>query len=127
MVFSTFCQGCDLIHSNFNISTVDRLFISANFQDKSHQDGAVQNSQKELIRFEFFEVLVRIARAKLIEPGTCKNYEEAMEVLFNDFLMNYPKPQSWQQWRDDHLWTLDVNDVFEANLDKLKTIYQSTI
>ena len=31
----------------------------------------------------------------------------------------------WQEFRDRHLWSCDVNDVFESNLDLLKKIYNS--
>ena len=32
-------------------------------------------------------------------------------------------PEPWQEWRDKELWTMDVNDIFESNLDNLKRIY----
>ena len=29
----------------------------------------------------------------------------------------------WQQFRDEELWTIDVNDVFEANLEGINKIH----
>ena len=34
-------------------------------------------------------------------------------------------PEPWQSFRDDQLYCLEVNDVFEANLTNLKKVYES--
>ena len=31
--------------------------------------------------------------------------------------------EPWQGFRDNELWTIDVNDILEANLENLKKIY----
>lgn len=54
-----------MIDKNFNISTADRLFISANYCEAP----VAGNSSKDLLRFEFLEVLVRIAKAKYIDTN----------------------------------------------------------
>lgn len=33
------------------------------------------------------------------------------------------KSNPWQEFRDKHLWTVDVNDVLEANLEGLRKVY----
>jgi hypothetical protein len=37
------------------------------------------------------------------------------------------KMSPWQDFRDEELWTLDVNDVLEANLKNLEKIYNKYI
>ena len=37
-------------------------------------------------------------------------------------LVNY-KPYPWQEFRDRELWCVEVNDVFEANMEGLKKLY----
>lgn len=31
---------------------------------------------------------------------------------------------SWQSWREQELWTLEVNDVLHANLDSLRHVME---
>ena len=66
---------------NVNLSTVDRLFIATNVDlgDAKNDD----NPDKALCRFEFYEILVRLAQAKFKDPGICGTYAEALEKLLN--------------------------------------------
>jgi hypothetical protein len=42
------------------LSTIDRLFIAVNF-DGAPNGGLDDNPEKELCRYEFYEILVRMA------------------------------------------------------------------
>ena len=96
---------------------IDRNFISANLK--------VENSfgpEKALSRYEFLEVLVRLANFKYLETKTVGSFAEATDKLITDSLKHFHY-EPWQQWREEHLWTMDVNDIFEANIAPLKTIF----
>ena len=78
-----------------------------------------------MIRYEFIEFLIRVARAKYIETGKTKDYEYALDQLFRDFIPNWDSSSiKVQEWRNKYLWTLDVNDCFEINLESLKKLYK---
>lgn len=51
-----------LIDKHLTLSTIDRLFIAVNFEGVP--GGLDDNPDKELCRYEFFEILVRMAIAK---------------------------------------------------------------
>ena len=101
-----------------NISSVDRTYIAANL--KVETSSAPSNGLK---RFEFLEILVRLANIKYLEPKLVKSYAEATEKLITECLLPNFHPEPWQEWRDKELWTIDVNDLFESNLENLKRIY----
>ena len=122
--FSDFCQDSGLIGKHFNISTADRLFISANYNDSANSGG---NSAKELLRYEFLEVLVRIAKVKYLDPGIHDSYRPALEHLLTEEISRFPSKQTWQRWRSEELWTIGCNDVLKANLDGLNKLYKSLI
>jgi hypothetical protein len=44
--------------------------------------------------------------------------------MINENLIKHANPEPWQQFRDQELWTLEVNDVMEANLENLKAVYR---
>jgi hypothetical protein len=46
-----------------------------------------------------------------------QTYAEALQKLLETNIFNkYEPPFAWQKFRDTELWTLDVNDILEANL-----------
>lgn len=112
-----------MIGKNFNISTADRLFISANFSEH-HVAG---NTAKDLIRYEFLEVLVRIAKVIYVDTGICTTYTAALESLFNAITPNFHPFQTWQRWREEELWTNECNQILEANQWGLRRLYDGLI
>ena len=103
-------------------TTVDRAFIAANVAVEG-QKISDDNPANALSRFEFLEILVRLAQAKFKETGLCSTFEESMTRLLDEFIFPLANPEPWQEFRDELLWTLDVNDVLEANLEGLKKVY----
>jgi hypothetical protein len=50
----------NLIDSKLKVSTIDQLFVATNLDVLNLED----NPERQLCRYEFFEILVRIAGAK---------------------------------------------------------------
>ena len=78
-----------------------------------------------LCRYEFFEVLVRLAQLKYKDTGLAKTFSEGLEMLIQENLIKNANPDPWNQFRQEDLWTLEVVDVFDANLENLKKVYQN--
>ncbi len=114
--FTTFCDQCKLIDAKtFNLADIDRLFIATNVEIVANDE----NPDKELCRFEFFEILLRIGDFKYKQKGVCSSYSEALEKVVKDHVFANYKPMPWQEFRDRELYTVEVNDVLEANLKGL--------
>jgi hypothetical protein len=98
------------------MAAVDRLFIVTNFEIVENND----NPDRALCRYELFEIFVRIANLKYRESGEVESYSKALQkLLFNNIFNKYEIPYSWQKFRETEVWTLDVNDILEANLGVL--------
>ena len=76
------------------------------------------NPDNALVRFEFYEILLRIVGARFKDPGYANSYAEGFEKLIPYLVQKHP----WQEFRDEKLWTLEVNDVMEANIEGLKKV-----
>jgi hypothetical protein len=50
---------------------IDLAFIATNFEEED-QEG---NDDASLCRFEFFEILLRLANNKYLQPGICKTFD----------------------------------------------------
>jgi hypothetical protein len=117
--FTSFCDVCKIMDKNVNLSTIDRLFIATNVEIIANDE----NPDKELCRFEFFEILLRLGNVKYREIGISNSYHQALEKIIKENVLANYKPYPWQEFRDRELWCVEVNDVFEANMEGLKKLY----
>lgn len=92
MEFAQFCQDSKLVDENCNLAKLDLYFIATNVE-LEEQDG---NSDSSLCRFEFFEILIRIAKGKYVDSGKCKTYEQALRLLLNLFIL--PMKDKVEPW-----------------------------
>lgn len=50
---------------------------------------------------------------------------EALRLLINENLNKLQQKYcEWSTFRETELWKVDVNDVFEFNVDKIKRVYE---
>lgn len=64
--FTNLCVHWDVVcKKDLSISDIDRLFVAVNFEEVDGQQEELEdNPDKELCRYEFFEILVRMAKLK---------------------------------------------------------------
>lgn len=74
---------------------LDIYFKAVNFEEGEDQEG---NDDNSLIRFEFFEILVRIAKGKYVETKKVMNLAEATEKLINDHILQLADNQKVMTW-----------------------------
>ena len=65
--FTNFCIECKIPDKNVGLATVDRLFIATNVDVDGSSGENNDNPDKALCRYEFYEILVRLANAKFRE------------------------------------------------------------
>ena len=119
--FTLMCKKFNFADKNVPQSTIDRFFIAVNVE-LENQD---HNPDKELMRFEFIELLVRIANEKFCRFGPCTSFFQAFKTLMDVHIIPNGEQHHWQEFRETDIWTIDVNDVLLMNLDSLRTIYDS--
>lgn len=65
--------------------TVDRLFIATNVELIQQED----NPDRDLCRFEFYEIIVRLGAAKYKDSNQCKTWDDAARMIVeNNILPN---------------------------------------
>jgi hypothetical protein len=78
-----------------------------------------------LCRAQFWEFCLRLAQTKFKDNKVYETFAESLEVLIKEFILPHHPVEAWQSWRDNELWCMDVNDVFEINIPSLEIIYKS--
>jgi hypothetical protein len=106
------CNNWKIIDKNLTSADVDRIFVATNYEENDLED----NDDSSLCRFEFAEIIVRMAKTKYYEKGTVSTIAEAVEKLITNYIIpNSCEMMLWQEFREVLLWTLEVDDLFKAN------------
>ena len=66
--FTTFCRRANFLEAQLPQSTVDRYFLQVNVEVEDQGD----NPDKALIRFEYIELMIRLAIEKYKRLGSAK-------------------------------------------------------
>lgn len=71
---------------------IDRIFVATNYDGEDHSD----NDDSALCRYEFYEILVRMAKEKYVAKGTVPTCAEALTKLLTEFVLpNSPEHMPW--------------------------------
>mmetsp|Transcript_1708 Transcript_1708/g.3644 ORF Transcript_1708/g.3644 Transcript_1708/m.3644 type:complete len:893 (+) Transcript_1708:276-2954(+) len=116
--FSDFCVQCQMLDKkHLNTAAIDRIFIAVNVELIEMED----NPDRDLCRYEFFEILVRMALCKYqdlpIRPV------EMVKRLLEEHIFKYATPSQASNFRRERIFTLPVNDLLEANQSHLSTLF----
>lgn len=116
--FSNFCERCQLIDNRFlNRSAIDRCFIAVNVDFDDLDD----NPQQELCRYEFFEIIVRMAMFKYQDLKM--TVAEMTAKLIQEHIFKYSDPSQAVKFRREKLYNSEVNSVLEANLSQCQILF----
>ena len=69
--------------------------------------------------------MVRIANDKYLRHAKANTITEAFEKLIEENVKLGSMAEQWQGFRENFLWTVEVNDALVANEELLKIIYNS--
>jgi len=120
--FSDACQKLGIVDKRkITLAKLDIIFCAAN----TNPVAPDVNSSKLMMRFEFFEALLRLAVLMYKDTKITQTYAEAFQMLISEVIKPNYDWVPWQEWRDLELWTLEVNDLFYANLEHIRRIYHS--
>jgi len=106
--FTILCQKIKIVDkASINISTIDRIFIATNVN--FHNQAGTVNADRDLHRYEFLEILVRLALAKFKDTGVCKTPSEALEKFLAEHFFPNLEEAFTKPFRDELLFTYLVN------------------
>ena len=105
-----------------NTADVDRIFIATNVELEAMEG----NDDRNLCRFEFYEIIVRLAKTKFYDRGDSPSISHAVRrMIENHVLFHSDLKFDYKPWRIERLWTLEIDGLLRANLDKIKKLFDS--
>ncbi|KAL4468589.1 hypothetical protein ABPG74_005092 [Tetrahymena malaccensis] len=108
---------------NFKISDLDYNFITVN--SSKNKEKNYRNPDKAMIRFEFLEVIARIAIDKYIRSGACKYAQECLDNFFSNKQVRekFEEIEDPQAWRDNKYWIEECDIVIQNNLEMIQGLW----
>lgn len=118
--FTLFVNKCQIVDKNLILATVDRLFIATN---TSAGSSSGMKNEQGLCRFDFLEILVRVAAAKFRDPGIVPTASEAVDKLLTENVFPNADEVDWQRFREEELYNTECHMLFKKNEKEIKTVY----
>ena len=95
--FVSHCNDWGIVDKNLTQADIDRIFVATNFEEEDLED----NDDSSLCRYEFSEILIRMAKTKYEEKGICSTVAESFEKLLVEYIIpNTCEIMPWQEFRD---------------------------
>lgn len=117
--FSNFCDRCQILDSKYlNRSALDRAFIAVNVDFDDLDDNPAQ----ELCRYEFLEIIVRLAICKYQDLPLTQ--AEMTQKMIEDHIFKYADPSQALKFRREKLYSNEVNNILEANLSNCQELFK---
>jgi NLR family CARD domain-containing protein 3 len=80
-------------YRTLKLSDVDLIFVSTLASGATYKSR--MNPDRQLIRFQFLEILVRLAIEKYFKSSLCKTFDQAVTKFFEDHALPYFKQFSF--------------------------------
>eukprot|EP00854_Cymbomonas_tetramitiformis_P026993 gene26993-33202_t len=108
----------------------DTVFVAANFEEGNADDDNDGNNDDALMRFEFLEVIIRLAMKKYLEGGAKWDAEDLGRAI-KRLLKECVEPnmggeegaQKRDVWRKERLYHESVDDAFAEHYYFLKAVF----
>ena len=104
---------------HLNVAQIDTIFKAVNYEVVDLED----NPDRDLCRYEFFEIIVRMAMAKYKDYSFTPR--QAFEKMMEEHWKPYAGTSDAHNTRWSHIYTVAVNDIMEFNAANTKKLYNS--
>lgn len=92
--FTNYTRRCNFISPNLQQTDIDRQFIASNVE-LGLLPKSEDNPDKSLLRYEWFEILVRIANEKYKRHKEAETFVGALEMLVDENVGPYRNDEEW--------------------------------
>ena len=107
------------------LSDVDLAFIATNASGSKKfpfRTDEVINPERQLIRYQFLEVLLRLALERFVKKQRIKPVE-AIKLLYEKYICGILTHYQSHTWRIDRFWNRECENVILQNMEILKDIF----
>jgi uncharacterized protein YggL (DUF469 family) len=120
--FTSWSNKCNFIDGKWvNLAALDRILITTNVA----LHGLISSAERDLNRYEFLEVIARIAVALFKESKVCETIPEAIHKLLTENIYPNSREMNGEHFRRFHCYNVKVNEILKKNEQAIKKLYDS--
>ena len=108
-----------IVDSNLTITAIDLEFITT----VSGVRGGKLNPTRNLVRYQFLEIFVRLAIHKYFKNNICKTKYEAIYKFFTKDIGNYLSNFKSYEWREQHYFSEEVEFILKEYMIELDELF----
>lgn len=114
------CYTWNIFDANLTTQDIDRLFIATNYEETDLEN----NDDNSLCRYEFSEIAARIGREKYFNKGLTDTIAEGTRRFIEESMLpNTCEKMPNQEFRENRLWVLEVDDLLKANKTAIDELF----
>jgi hypothetical protein len=119
--FQIFIQRSNVYDKHLTLATVDINLAATNVSNNKFKNS----SERELHRYEFMEVIVRLASTKYKEPKIITNYHGATQEILEKHIIPNNRQVNGVIWRWDQLYNLKCDEFWKRNQAPTLKLFES--
>jgi hypothetical protein len=104
--------------TEIKLNASDLLFRTINGRPKLGNNPALS-----LVRFEFMEVLLRLAILRYYDTQKVQTRAEAVKKLFAAHMLKMQNQPNSQLWREERYWNEECDNIYKANWSLMDHLY----
>ena len=115
-------------YKNTKLSDVDLAFIATNAAGAKNfpfRQEIIINPERQIIRYQFFEILMRLAIERFTQKQKMPSICEGIKVFYEQYIQDTFMKYSSHPWRLERYWNEDCDNVIKENMEVLKDIYNA--
>ena len=120
-VLIDFLNQCNVIDNLFQVSDLGVNWNSAN---AGKEKGEIYNAGNGLCRYEFMEILVRIAGDRYLRNKICKNASESFEKMLSENLLSVLKSYDNRIFRNTMYMVEEIDYFIKAHKTLFEAIFK---
>ena len=118
--FTSWARHCNMVDDKWlNLAALDRILITTNVA----LHGLISSAERDLNRYEFLEIITRLATALYKESKVCDSIPAAIIKLLTDNIYPNSKEVNGEHFRRFHCYNVKVNEILKKNEGVIKRVY----
>lgn len=120
--YTDFVKQIDLVNGkDIRFAESDTIFLTLNKRSKN----SYLNPGVALIRFQFLEVLVRLALKRYDDTKAASSKAEAIKMMYERNLYPSFGKDHPQKFRDERYWVEEVDNIFKSHVTLFEYLYKT--
>ena len=119
--YTDFVKQIELVNGkDIRFAESDTLFLTMNKRSKNHY----LNPGVALVRFQFLEILARLALKRYEDTNIAKSKGEAIKIMYERNI--YPSyKEDPQQFRNEKYWVEEVDNIYKSHLPLMEYLFKN--